>query len=100
MVITIRNHAKAGYKNVGSSLPWFKGKEEVVFEDYSNDGFIAFREPDIDYSGKTFKPHNPRSTWHSMTLPIDIEEGQYLLDEEESDDSKIVFYLEDRLKEY
>lgn len=30
--------------------------------------FIKFRKPDLDYTGKTFKPNKTRSGWFTFTL--------------------------------
>jgi len=56
------------------------------------DEFISFERPSIDYKGKTNKLSKKGWT-RCTTVGIEIKEGYYLFDQEESNEDFLIAYL-------
>ena len=56
----------------------------------------VIREPSM-FDNKTVKLNDVHSGWVNTSIKSQIEIGKYLIDNDESNNSSVVFYLEDRI---
>jgi len=56
------------------------------------DDYIKISRPDIDYNGKTYKLKKMKSGWYGTTLQMQLPIGNFLFDDEESTEDKLIAY--------
>lgn len=78
--------------------PVFNNEYVIVnhIEDYNVVEIIA---PDLDYRGKSYKTQSFSTGrgYKFFTKVCDVDFGDYKIDEEESNEDKLVFYLDEKI---
>lgn len=91
--ITSKSYLRDGNYTLSVRLNSDILKEEVVLT--VNEECIIIERLGIDYNGKARKFHYQGYGWYTNVLVnCDLEDGKYLIDEDESTFDKYVFYLE------
>jgi len=83
-----------GSKRFATKDPFFC--DEVLIE--KTDERIIFTHPGMDYVGKSAVCSNQNHGWFSFSWVIEIKNGKYFFDEDESTEDVRVIYLADQAK--
>ncbi len=92
--ISVYERQKTGSRQVYSNYPFFKDKNEIIFS--IHDDKIILRRVNLDWNGKTYIVRHEGNVGHYTCLPLYIPVGKYYIDEEESDDDKLIFYINEK----
>ena len=85
-------NSKGGSKCFSTKDPFFK--DEVVVK--KTDERIIFTHPGMDYVGKSAICGNQSPGWFAFSCVMEIKNGKYFFDEDESTEDVRVIYLADQ----
>lgn len=102
----MKEHENKDYVNINKTSLRNNFILKVKHKLCKNDGLIVkctediitIERPGMSYTGKLFKPSKGLSGWYGVSIKSDFTEvGKYLIDKDESNEDKIVIYLEDKV---
>ena len=90
--VNICTNSRRGSKCFATKDPFFN--DEVVIE--KTEERIIFTHPGMDYVGRTSTCTKQNSGWFTFAFSMEIKNGKYFFDEDESTEDVRVIYLADQ----